>query len=101
IELPAISYDRTAEQLTEGAGGPLSVMVTDGTVLFGPGPQPPPDVHLGDPDHPDRPTYSYSRAPADAQLGFPRPRPCTSATQASPSEEVRGMPAERFSTPSS
>jgi hypothetical protein len=58
IVLPEISYDRTAEQLSEGAGGPLSVVLTDGTVLYGPGPHPIPEVHPGDPDHPERPTYS-------------------------------------------
>jgi hypothetical protein len=58
VVLPDISYDRTAEQLTEGAGGPLSVILTDGTVIFGPGPRPAPDIHVGDPGHPDRPTYS-------------------------------------------
>ena len=58
ITLPDISYDRTAEQVSEAGGGPVSVMLTDGTVLLGPGPQPIPDVHVGDPDHPDRPTYS-------------------------------------------
>jgi hypothetical protein len=58
ITLPDISYDRTAEQLSEANGGPVSVVLTDGTVLFGPGPQPIPDQHIGDPDHPDRPTYS-------------------------------------------
>ena len=63
VQLPPTSYDRLGEQLTEASGAPLSIITDQDRLLYGEEdataanhlPQAPAP---GDPEHPDRPTYS-------------------------------------------
>ena len=63
VQLAATSYDRLAEQLTEAHGAPLSIITDQDQLLYGEedataAAHRPTAPAGGDPEHPDRPTYS-------------------------------------------